>query len=180
MPENLEWKARLPAWDAALRAAQRVATAGPERQQQIDTYFRVARGRLKLRQIQTTAGESAELIFYERSDEPDTKSSHYVRQPLTDATSWLNLLGAALGSWAVVTKQRTIYWHENVRIHLDQVADLGHFLEFEAVLANEAERAASAARVQKLIVEFDLTEPQGIAGSYSDFIAEQASQHKPR
>jgi len=172
MPENLEWKARLPNWDAALRAAQRVATAGPEQQQQIDTYFRVARGRLKLRQIQTATSESAELIFYERSDEPDTKSSHYTRQPLADATTWLNLLGAALGSWAVVTKQRTIYWHDNVRIHLDQVAGLGHFLEFEAVLAEESQRAASAARVQQLISEFGLTEQQGISGSYSDFSAE--------
>ena len=174
MPENVEWKVRLPEWGAALRSAQRVSTAGAEQQQQIDTYFRVARGRLKLRQIHTAASESAELIFYERSDEPDTKSSHYVRQPLTDATSWLNLLGAALGSWAVVTKQRTIYWHENVRIHLDQVAGLGNFLEFEAVLAHESERAASAARLQKLIAEFGLTEQQGIAGSYSDFITEQS------
>jgi predicted adenylyl cyclase CyaB len=180
MPENLEWKARLPDWDAALRAAQRVATAGPEQQQQIDTYFRVARGRLKLRQIQTAAGESAELIFYERSDEPDTKSSHYVRQPLADATSWLKLLAAALGSWAVVSKQRTIYWHENVRIHLDQVAGLGNFLEFEAVLDSESDRPISAERLQNLIKEFELTEPQGIAGSYSDFITEQSLQHKPR
>jgi adenylate cyclase, class 2 len=178
MPENLEWKARLPDWDAALRAAQRVATASPEQQQQIDTYYRVTQGRLKLRQIQTATGESAELIFYERSDEPDTKSSHYTRQTLTDATSWLNLLEAALGAWAVVSKQRTIYWHENVRIHLDQVTGLGNFLEFEAVLTHDSERAASEKRVQQLIEAFGLTEPQGIAGSYSDFIAEQAVQHK--
>ncbi len=174
MPENLEWKARLPDWDAALRAAQRVATAGPVLQQQSDTYFRVARGRLKLRQILTASSETAELIFYERSDAADTKSSHYTRQPLTDATSWLNLLEAALGSWVTVTKRRTIYWHHNVRIHLDQVAALGDFLEFEAVLANDNERAASSELVQGLIRAFDLAEHEGIAGSYSDLIPEQA------
>lgn len=173
MPENLEWKARLPDWDAALVAAERVATAGPEQQQQVDTYFRAPRGRLKLRQIQTAAGESAELIFYERSDDRATKSSLYVRQPLVEAASWLAMLTAALGSWAVVTKRRTIYWHHNVRIHLDQVAGLGNFLEFEAILADESDRAASAERLQNLIRAFDLTEQQGIAGSYSDFIAEQ-------
>ena len=172
MPENLEWKARLPDWDAALRAAERVATAGPELQQQIDTYFRAARGRLKLRQIQTAAGESAELIFYERSDDRETKSSLYVRQPLPNATSWLAMLTAALGSWAVVTKRRTIYWHHNVRMHLDQVEGLGNFLEFEAVLAAESDRAVSAALVQNLIRNFELTQQQGIAGSYSDFITE--------
>jgi adenylate cyclase class 2 len=173
MPENLEWKARLPDWDAALSAARRVATAGPEQQQQIDTYFRVARGRLKLRQIQRAASESAELIFYERSDDRAAKSSLYVRQPLADATSWLAMLAAALGSWAVVTKRRTIFWHHNVRIHLDQVEGLGNFLEFEAVLATEADRAESAERLQCLIREFQLAEQQGIAGSYSDYIAEQ-------
>ncbi len=173
MPENLEWKARLPNWDAALRAAERVATAGPEQQQQIDTYFRAVRGRLKLRQIQTAAGESAELIFYERSDDRATKSSQYVRQPLADAISWLAMLSAAVGSWAVVTKRRTIYWHHNVRIHLDQVEGLGNFLEFEAVLADESDRAVSAERLQNLIRAFDLTEHEGIAGSYSDFIEKQ-------
>lgn len=173
MPENLEWKARLPDWEAAVRAAERVATAGPERQTQIDTYFKVARGRLKLRQIQSAAGESAELIFYERSDDRATKSSLYVRQPLTDATSWLALLAAALGSWAAVTKRRTIFWHQNVRIHLDQVEGLGNFLEFEAVLDSGSDRAESEALLQVLIREFGLTEQQGIAGSYSDFIAER-------
>lgn len=170
MPENFEWKARLPDWDAALRAAERVATAGPEQQRQVDTYFRAAHGRLKLRQIQTVAGEAAELIFYERSDDRETKSSQYVRQPLAAATSWLTMLTAALGSWAVVTKRRTIFWHRHVRIHLDQVEELGNFLEFEAVLATESERAESALLVQYLIREFELTESQGIAGSYSDFI----------
>lgn len=173
MPENLEWKARLPDWDAGIRAAERVATAGPEYQQQIDTYFRAARGRLKLRQIQTAAGESAELIFYERSDDRAAKSSIYVRQPLADATSWLAMLTAALGSWATVTKQRTIFWQHNVRIHLDQVAGLGDFLEFEAVLAAESDRVESAARVASLIREFELAEHEGIAGSYSDYIAAQ-------
>jgi adenylate cyclase len=173
MPENLEWKARLPDWDAAVRAAERVATAGPELQTQIDTYFHAARGRLKLRQIKRESGESAELIFYERADDRETKSSRYVRQPLDSATTWLALLTAALGSWAVVTKRRTIYWHRNVRIHLDQVEGLGDFLEFEAVLDSEEKRAESAARLQDLIREFGLTEPSGIAGSYSDFVAER-------
>ena len=173
MPENIEWKARLPDLDAAVRAAERVATAGPELQTQIDTYFNAARGRLKLRQIQRDASESAELIFYERSDDRETKSSHYVRQPLADAASWLDLLTAALGAWAVVTKRRTIFWHHNVRIHLDQVQGLGNFLEFEAVLESESQRAASAERLHDLIRQFGLTEPQGIAGSYSDFVAER-------
>jgi adenylate cyclase class 2 len=173
MPENLEWKARLPDWDAALRAAERVATAGPELQTQIDTYFHAARGRLKLRQIKKDSGENAELIFYERSDDRETKSSHYVRQSLTDAPSWLALLTAALGSWAVVTKRRTIYWHHNVRIHLDQVEGLGNYLEFEAVLESESDRATSGERLQHLIRAFGLTEQQGIAGSYSDFVAER-------
>ena len=174
MPENIEWKARLPDWDAALCAAERVATAGPEQQTQIDTYFHVARGRLKLRQITTAARASAELIFYERADDRETKSSCYVRQPLADATAWLTMLTAALGSWSVVTKQRTIYWHQNVRIHLDQVHGLGNFLEFEAVLGEQSERAASDELVKSLIRAFDLTEQQGIAGSYSDFVDTQS------
>ena len=52
-------------------------------------------------------------------------------------------LAAALGIRTVVRKQRTVYLHKNVRIHLDAVDGLGTFLEFEAVMPDGAPDQAS-------------------------------------
>ncbi len=46
------------------------------------------------------------------------------------------MLAEALGVLAVVEKVRTLYLWHNVRIHLDRVAGLGEFMEFEAVLSD--------------------------------------------
>src|SRR5687767_6258191 len=81
MPENLEWKARLPDWDAALRAAERVATAGPEQQRQIDTYFRAARGRLKLRQIQIVVPGEQNNVGWPGTNEVRTRKGSTSQLP---------------------------------------------------------------------------------------------------
>ena len=45
-------------------------------------------------------------------------------------------LEAALGVTCVVEKERRLFLFENVRIHLDDVAHLGCFVELESVLAS--------------------------------------------
>ncbi|MGC4001679.1 MAG: hypothetical protein QM811_00375 [Pirellulales bacterium] len=88
MARNLEWKARLTNLDAALVVAAELATAGPERLEQVDTYFRVPSGRLKLREIRSDTGEWAELIGYRRADEQGFKTSRYELLDVPDAARW--------------------------------------------------------------------------------------------
>jgi predicted adenylyl cyclase CyaB len=98
---------------------------------QVDTYFKAARGRLKLRQ--GTIENS--LIFYERPDTAGPKRAD-VSLFRTDATGGKQLyetLTAAMEVLVAVDKQREIYFIDNVKFHLDTVEGLGSFVEIEAI-----------------------------------------------
>lgn len=98
---------------------------------QIDTYFKVLSGRLKIREgnIETA------LIHYERPDVADLKQSNILLYPLdpTNAPILKTILTKTLGILAVVDKEREIYFIENVKFHIDEVKNLGTFVEVEAI-----------------------------------------------
>ncbi len=163
--QNIELKARLSSLELARRTAQRVATDRLATQQQVDTYFVCASGRLKLREID---GKAAQLIWYSRPDHPQARSSEYYLLDVDEPALLKRMLAAGLGIRQVVTKRREIFLHRNVRIHLDEVNDLGSFLEFEAVLgpghdADEGERLVAYLRR-----EFQLSDADLLSGSYGD------------
>ena len=98
---------------------------------QIDTYFKGAKGRIKLRQ----GNIECSLIHYTRSDQAGPKNSHvhlYHPQP-TEAGKLYELLTAAYGTAVEVRKAREIYFIQNVKFHLDTVEGLGTFAEIEAI-----------------------------------------------
>ena len=169
MPANLELKARCPDLAATRLRTKAVATAwlGPD--EQVDTYFRVSRGRLKLRES-TVSG--AQLIPYLRPDQAAARRSDYVVIPVTEPARTKDLLTALLEVHRVVRKLREIALYENVRIHLDRVEGLGDFIELEAVWdgdpAGDAEQRGKLAflREQLAIRDADL-----VAGSYEALLA---------
>lgn len=96
---------------------------------QTDTYFNVPNGKLKLREGNI---ENA-LIHYFRNDQAGPKRSDislYKTQPRSDLKQ---VLTAALGVLAAVSKRRRIYFIENVKFHIDEVEHLGSFVEIEAI-----------------------------------------------
>ena len=172
---NVEIKARLRDMGAAERIA--VELAGPEphaRLRQVDTYFRVPAGRLKLREISGTE-ERAELIVYHRPDQSGPKSSTYHVAPVDDPAALKGVLVECLGVRIVVDKRRTVYLWRNVRIHLDSVAGLGEFLEFEAVMPEGAADEEGERLVADLMERFGTPRGDLIEGSYSDMAEGQAS-----
>lgn len=96
---------------------------------QIDDYFRVPHGRLKLRQgnIENT------LIYYERPDQAAAKTSRVKLFPAPDGEALRDILTSALGRLVTVDKRREIYFIDNVKFHLDEVEGLGTFVEIEAI-----------------------------------------------
>jgi adenylate cyclase class 2 len=96
---------------------------------QIDTYFDVPAGRLKLREGTI---ENA-LILYNRDDQPEPKESRVLLYETGNGASLKQILLRLFSVFAVVDKQREIYYVGNVKIHLDVVAGLGTFLEIEAI-----------------------------------------------
>lgn len=96
---------------------------------QIDTYFNVQAGRLKLREGNI---ENA-LIHYEREDFAGAKSSHVLLYQHQPDKTLKEILIKTLGVKAIVDKRRKIYFIDNVKFHFDTVAGLGTFVEVEAI-----------------------------------------------
>ncbi len=95
---------------------------------QTDTYFRALAGRLKLREGNV---ENA-LIHYRRSNEAGPGKSEVMLYPVHPGQSLKPLLAASLGILAEVKKKREIYYIDNVKFHIDEVENLGTFVEIEA------------------------------------------------
>lgn len=96
---------------------------------QIDTYFNVPTGRLKLREGNI---ENA-LIHYEREDFAGAKSSLVLLYQHQPDKTLKEILIKTLGIKAVVDKRRKIYFINNVKFHFDKVEGLGTFVEVEAI-----------------------------------------------
>ncbi len=146
-------------------------------QQQIDTYFNVPNGRLKLREI---VGVKSELIWYDRSDQAVSRKSDYRLTPISHPTDLKISLAAALGVQVEVRKlRRVLLWH-NVRIHLDQVEALGSFLEYEAVMTPGEDEPTAHARLAELCRVMAVLPRDYLDVSYSQLIlAEQSADERP-
>jgi predicted adenylyl cyclase CyaB len=98
---------------------------------QIDTYFKTPQGRLKLRQ----GNIENSLIGYKRENKEGPKQSDvflYTVDP-KERTKLKEALASTLGILVEVDKTREIYFIENTKFHLDNVIDLGTFVEIEAI-----------------------------------------------
>ncbi len=107
--------------------AHRAEFKGVDRQ--IDTYFKINNGRLKLRE----GNIENYLIFYEREDKGGPKQSNVILYKSEPGSNLKELLVKSLGVLVIVDKQREIYFIDNVKFHLDDVKDLGTFVEIEAI-----------------------------------------------
>ncbi len=134
---------------------------------QIDTYFNVPNGRMKLREGNI---ENA-LIHYERENTAASKSSQvmlYQHQPDENLKA---LLAKALGIKAVVDKRRKIYFIGNVKFHFDTVQNLGTFIEVEAIDKDgDIGKEKLQAKCDFYAAMFEIKQEDFMAESYSDMI----------
>ena len=167
MARNVEIKARLADLEATRARVVALAPRAHDKLTQLDTFFRVARGRLKLRKLGPARGE---LIFYERPDAAGPKLSSYAIHACEDPDALAALLGAALGVRGEVAKERDVYLVGRTRIHLDRVRGLGDFLELEVVLAEGESAEAGLAEARELMRALAVPESALVAGAYADLL----------
>ena len=161
----IEFKARC-ADQARIRAllqAQNARFLGSDHQ--IDTYFRVPRGRLKLREGDI---ESA-LVFYSRLNSTGPKQSDVTLAKTQPGSEIKEVLSKALGVLVTVDKRREIYFVDNVKIHLDEVAGLGNFLEVEAI-GSPDQTAKLSEQCDAFLKEFGVQPQDFVSESYSDLL----------
>ena len=141
---NIELKASDPDPERSLAVVLGSARATRALLRQRDTYFRVAAGRLKLREEEPGG---ATLIQYDRVDADEARESRYRLVAVEDPDGAARRAGrVSLGTLAVVEKERHLLLWQNVRIHLDRVKDLGDFVELEGVAAADSDLARRARR----------------------------------
>lgn len=169
---NVEFKARLRDRSRIHAAIKARNARFVGRDHQIDTYFNVPRGRLKLREGTI---ENA-LIFYHRADEKAARRSDVMLYHPEPFTTLKSMLTQALGVRIIVEKDREIFFIENVKIHLDHVRGLGEFLEVEAI---DATGEIGEDRLRESCGEyldlFGIGEDDLLARSYSDLLADQSA-----
>lgn len=134
---------------------------------QTDTYFDVNAGRLKVREHQDG---HAEMIHYVRQEQDGPRISNYEIVPLRNKNSIKAILKKEHGIRAVVKKHREVWLWRNVRIHFDQVEDLGSFIEFEVVLGRDETEAEGHEKIGILMTAFGITMKDLIYQSYEDFL----------
>lgn len=113
---------------------------------------------------------AAHLISYLRSDEPGLRESRYRIVEVERPREMIAALGSNLGVTVVVEKERRLFLWQGVRIHLDLVETLGHFIELEAVAPPGSDLSRELLKVETLQREFRLTDADLVTGSYCDLI----------
>ncbi|MGE5312914.1 MAG: class IV adenylate cyclase [Acidobacteriota bacterium] len=134
---------------------------------QIDTYFNVKSGRLKLRE----GSIENNLIFYNRSDQAGPKQSEISFAEINNPSSLRPVLEKALGVKVEVDKTREIYFIDNVKFHIDTVKGLGTFMEIEAI---DWDGSIGPKKLQEqcefYALEMAISEKDLVKGSYSDLL----------
>jgi adenylate cyclase class 2 len=134
---------------------------------QVDTYFNVSVGRLKLREGNI---ENA-LIHYERKNTASAKQSNVLLYQHSPNVFLKNILIKALGIKTIVSKKRKIYFIENVKFHFDIVENLGTFIEVEAIDKNGNIGIDKLKEQCTFYIEFfNLKNEDFIENSYSDMM----------
>lgn len=169
---NIEIKASCPDLTGAREIARALGAEPRGELLQVDTYFHLPEGRLKLREI---AGAAAELIFYRRENRAGTKESRYDLTIVSDPQGTKRILASALGVRVVVRKRRELWYLERTRLHFDEVEGLGTFFEFEVEVSPGEDEAPRQALAGRLCAAFRLAEDRLIPVSYSDLLESAAS-----
>ena len=164
---NIEFKARVNDLREVETRLQTLSPVFKGLDHQIDTYFNVPHGRLKLRE----GNIEHALIQYHRDNLAGAKESSVVLYKHKPDPALKQILTLQFGVLKVVDKQRKIYFIDHVKFHFDQVLGLGEFMEVEVI--NENNRFTMEelqAECKRWIGFFDILPEQFVETSYSDMI----------
>ncbi|MBW2990668.1 class IV adenylate cyclase [Candidatus Woesearchaeota archaeon] len=142
---------------------------------QIDTYFKVPSGRLKIRE----GNIEHSLIYYEREDIKGPKHSKVTLVDLEPKSNLKDLFMKIFRPLVVVDKKREIYFIDNVKFHIDSVNELGEFIEIEAIDKEGKIGLETLTNQCKQYIDlFEIKNKNLIDKSYSDLLLENNSYKK--
>jgi predicted adenylyl cyclase CyaB len=134
---------------------------------QVDTYFKIPSGRLKLRE----GNIENSLIYYDRENKKDAKKSDVTLYKPTEIASLKAVLVAALPTLIVVEKKREIYFIDHIKFHIDTLTALGSFLEIEVIDATDnMDISEMRQQCERYIELLDVQKEDLMENSYSDML----------
>ena len=166
----IELKARVPDLHAVREKLEGLGAQPVGTFHQIDTYFEIPKGRLKLRE---TEGENtAQLVYYERKNVAGPKGSEVFILEIYEPTVFKTVLRKIVRTKVTVDKIREILRYEGTQIHLDTVKELGAFIEFERRASSGAYATSEDQRMLEKMMKKLGVPPESLEKlSYSDLIA---------
>ena len=164
---NVEVKAKINNLALIRKRAEMLADSDPIIIEQEDTFFPCPNGSLKLRRL---SGKEGELIYYQRSESTEPRESQYVRSPSQDTHSLCEVLSNALGVRGVVRKRRTLFLVGQTRIHLDEVKNLGLFVEIEVVLSLQQTVSEGVHIAEEIMEKLGISRDDLVEKAYIDLL----------
>lgn len=170
---NIEIKARISSPDAIRQRLLALGGVLKGTDRQIDTYFTVPNGRLKIREgtIENC------IVWYERPDNAGPKQCDYIIETFepggTVLSTLKHILAASAGVRVVVDKTREIYFIGNVKFHIDTVAGLGTFCEIEAIGGEGMTVAGLERQCGEYLRALGIAEGDLVRQSYSELMMEK-------
>lgn len=168
---NIEIKARIADADKMHRMLLSAGAEYKGKDHQIDTYFNVESGRLKIREgtIENC------IVHYARPDDDGPKRCEYSIIKYDSADRNLSVLKKiltdAVGIFIIVEKERHIYFIDTVKFHLDNVAGLGSFFEIEVINDGTLTEFEQRTICKSYLDRLGITINSYVNCSYSDMIS---------
>ena len=161
---NFEIKTKIDNQSEILERIKKIGAVYKEKMNQTDYYFKTGTNKEKIREI---SDREMYLISYKRTERKGKKDSNYTITTLSLEQKESFLKNNRL--LCMVSKARQLWMYKNTRIHIDNVDELGDFVELETVIINISEDQGLEEFnevISKLKIDLEKTEPY----SYSDLI----------
>lgn len=136
---------------------------------QIDVYFKVNDGRLKLRK----GNIENYLISYKRENLSEIRPSNFSLYKSENPELLEKMLKSTCGLLIEVEKKREIFYIDNIKFNLDEVKGLGTFVEIEAMTDDPNEIPHLKKVVNEYVKLFEIADNDIQSYSYSDLLLEK-------
>ncbi|GAB6022551.1 hypothetical protein CHUAL_006657 [Chamberlinius hualienensis] len=174
MPRNIEIKAKVSDPVQLRSLTENLSNSPGTLIQQEDIFYVVPNGRLKMRKAD---GEykPVRLYFYKRENLPGPKQSDYSFVDVPEHDQMNEILSGALGVLGVVKKTRLLHLVGQTRVHIDEVENLGHFMELEVVMNEDQTFEEGKQIAEDLMKKLNIKEDDLIECAYIDLLIKNKS-----
>lgn len=165
MRHTIGLKARIDDRNDLIARVEELSDSGRVEITQSDTFFDCPQGTLKLR---TRDEQEGRLMVHTPAPASEPGLSTYASTPTAEAATLRETLSLAYGVLGRVRIDRMLYVHDDTRIHLDRIEEVGDFIELEITL-NDGESADIALRrAHGLMRRLGVGDSRLVDGTYLD------------